>query len=199
MNSKMAEGVKNIFGGNLFIDKTRGQVHLGEVLEMVFDMFEDVMKNGPLAREPCTKVKVYLMDMKLHEDAIHRGPAQVYPAIRGGIRGAMMLAKPMMLEPLQILQIEAPNEYMGEISKLVSNKRGQLLDMNEEGSLIVVRAKLPVAEMIGWSSDLRSATGGRGNSFLVDQMFEKLPDELQEKIVKQIKDRKGLTESQVGV
>jgi elongation factor 2 len=199
MDSKSAEGVKGIFGGNLFIDKTRGQVHLGEVLEMILDMFEDVMKNGPLAREPCTRIKVYLMDMKLHEDAIHRGPAQVYPAIREGVRGAMMLAKPTMFEPLQILQIEAPNEYMGEISKLVSNKRGQLLDMTEQGSLIIVKAKLPVAEMIGWSSDLRSATGGRGNSFLIDQMFEKLPDELQEKIVRQIKDRKGLSESQVGV
>jgi elongation factor 2 len=199
MDSKSAEGVKGIFGGNLFIDKTRGQVHLGEVLEMILYMFEDVMKNGPLAREPCTRIKVYLMDMKLHEDAIHRGPAQVYPAIREGVRGAMMLAKPTMFEPLQILQIEAPNEYMGEISKLVSNKRGQLLDMTEQGSLIIVKAKLPVAEMIGWSSDLRSATGGRGNSFLIDQMFEKLPDELQEKIVRQIKDRKGLSESQVGV
>ena len=61
------------------------------------------------------------------------------------------------------------------------------------------KAKLPVAEMIGWSSDLRSATGGRGSSSLIDQAFEKLPDELQQKIVKQIIDRKGLSESQVGV
>jgi len=199
MDSKTAEGVKCIFGGNMFIDKTRGQVHLGEVLEMVLDMFEDVMKNGPLARDPCAKVKVYLMDMKLHEDAIHRGPAQVYPAIREGIRGAMMLAKPMILEPLQVLQIEAPIEYMGNISKIINNKRGQLLDMKEDGSLVIVKAKMPVGEMIGWSSDLRSATGGRGNSFLIDQMFERLPGELQDKIVKQIKERKGLSESQVGV
>ena len=50
--------------------------------------------------------------------------------------------------------------------------------------------------MFGWSSDLRSATGGRGNSSLVDQMYEKLPEELQEKIVKQIRGRKGLTDAQ---
>ena len=90
-------------------------------------------------------------------------------------------------------------EYMGEISKLISNKRGQLLEMNQTEAIVTVRAKIPVAEMIGWSSDLRSATGGRGSSSLIDQAFEKLPDELQIKIVKQIIDRKGLSESQVGV
>jgi elongation factor 2 len=99
---------------------------------------------------------------------------------------------------MQVLRIEAPNEYMGEISKLVQNKRGQLLEMNEEGSLIIVKAKMPVGEMFGWSSDLRSATGGRGNSSLVDQSFEKLPNEQQEKIIKQIKERKGLTDAMVG-
>ena len=64
--------------------------------------------------------------------------------------------------------------------------------------MVVAKAKLPVGEMFGWSSELRSATGGRGNSSLVDQMFEKLPAELQDKIVKQIRERKGLTEGQVG-
>ena len=196
--TKEGEGIKEVYQGNLFMDQTRGQVHLGEVLEMILDTFEDVMNKGPLAREPTQKVLVRLMDMTLHEDAIHRGPAQTYPAVREGIRGAMMEAGPMLLEPLQILQIEAPSEYMGEISKLISNKRGQLLDMQQEGATVVVKAKMPVGEMFGWSSDLRSATGGRGNSSLVDQVFEKLPEDLQQKIRKQIISRKGLSESQLG-
>jgi elongation factor 2 len=110
----------------------------------------------------------------------------------------MMQANPLIFEPKQILQIDCPTDYMGEVSKIVSNKRGQLLEMNQEGTQTVIKAKLPVAEMIGWSSDLRSATGGRGNSSLIDQMFEKLPGELQEKIVRQIRERKGLTAGQVG-
>jgi len=199
MDSKEALKVKDFFKGNMLVDATRGQVHIGEVMELVLDMFEDIMNQGPLAKEPCVKVKVILTDMKLHEDAIHRGPAQMYPAVREGIRGAMMDAKPLLFEPLQILQIEAPAECLGEISKLISNKRGQLLDANQEGATTIIKAKMPVADMFGWSSDLRSATGGRGSSSLVDQMFEKLPGELQEKIVKQIRDRKGLTEAQVGV
>ncbi|MBN1644664.1 elongation factor EF-2 [Candidatus Woesearchaeota archaeon] len=197
-DNKKALSVKDVFNGCLFLDETRGIVYINEILEMVMDMFEDVMRAGPIAREPCLRVKVSLMDCKLHEDAIHRGPAQLYPAVREGIRGAMMQANPVIFEPKQILQIDSPSDYMGEVSKIVSNKRGQLLEMNQEGSQTVIKAKLPVAEMIGWSSDLRSATGGRGNSSLVDQMFEKLPGELQDKIVKQIRERKGLTAGQVG-
>ncbi len=198
MDSKEAVKVKNVFNGNVFVDNTRGQVHIGEVIEMILDMFEDIMKAGPLCKEPSINCKVVLQDMKLHEDAIHRGPAQMYPAVREGIRGTMMTAGPVLFEPLQTLRIEAPKDYMGEISKLVQNKRGQLLEMNEEGSLVIAIAKMPVGEMFGWSSDLRSATGGRGNSSLVDQTFDKLPNEHQEKIIKQIKERKGLTDAMVG-
>jgi len=73
-----------------------------------------------------------------------------------------------------------------------------LLDMQQEGDQTVIIAKLPVAEMIGWSSDLRSATGGRGVSSLVDQSFERLPYELQDKVRNGIVQRKGLTEGQLG-
>ena len=170
-----------------------------EVIEMIFDMFEDVMENGPLAREPSINVMVSLTDMKLHEDAIHRGPAQAYPALREGIRGAMMLAGPVMYEPLQIIIIEAPSQFMGAISKLIGAKRGQLLDMQtEEEHETTFKVKMPVNEMIGWASDLRSATEGRGSSSLMDQAFEKLPNELQIKIIQQIVQRKGLKESQLG-
>jgi len=197
-DSKTALSIKDVCNGCLFVDETRGIVYINEIMELVLDMFEDVMKAGPIAREPCVRVKVSIMDCKLHEDAIHRGPAQMYPAVRDGIRAAMMMANPVVYEPKQILQIEAPAEYMGEVSKIVNNKRGQLQEMTQEGARVVIKAKLPVAEMIGWASDLRSATGGRGTSSLQDQMFEKIPTELQEKVVRQIRERKGLTAGQVG-
>lgn len=196
--TKEADSIKAIFDGNIFMDKTRGIVQINEIMEMVLDMFEDVMKSGPLAKEPCVGVKVSLMDCKLHEDAIHRGPAQMYPAVREGIRAAIMQAGPVLFEPIQTHVIDSPADNMGDCSKLVMNKRGQLIDMNQEGATAVIKAKLPVAEMIGWSSDLRSATNGRGTSALLDQEFEKLPEELQKKIRTQIIQRKGLTEAQLG-
>ncbi|MBD3313895.1 elongation factor EF-2 [Candidatus Woesearchaeota archaeon] len=195
-DTKDADKIKDVFNGNIFVDQTRGIVYINEIIELVLDMFEDVMNAGPLAKEPCVGVRVNMTDCKLHEDAIHRGPSQMYPAVREGIRGAIMISSPMLFEPVQTLQFEAPDEYMGEISKLISNKRGQLLEMNQEGPEVVVKGKLPVGEMFGMTSDLRSATGGRGNQFLVDQNFEKLPEEMQPKIIKQIRDRKGLGENQ---
>jgi len=196
-DAKSAANVKAMSKGSLFVDATRGIVYINEIMEMLLDMFEDVVKAGPLAKEPCVNMMVTLMDCKLHEDAIHRGPAQMYPAVREGIRAAIMEAGPLFYEPLQITRIEAPNDYVGEISKLISGRRGQLLSMDQEGDITVFQAKMPVGELFGWSNDLRSATGGRGNSSLVDQVFEKLPMELQEKIRTQIAQRKGLTAGQL--
>ncbi len=193
MDSKEARSVVEVFNGNMLIDNTRGIVHIGEIIDMVCEGFEQVMNGGPLAREPGDKVLVRLMDCKLHEDTIHRGPAQVLPAVRDAIREAMVNANVVIYEPLQIIQIDIPERFLGEMSKLIQNKRGQLLSMDQEGEIISIKSKLPVAEMFGLASDLRSATEGRGNYFLIDQKFEKLPTELQDKVIKQIRQRKGLS------
>lgn len=194
LDAKQAGTYKEFFKGNVLVDQTRGEVHIGEVIEMVMDGFEEVMSEGPLAREPGVKIKVNLVDLKLHEDAIHRGPAQVLPAVREAIKLAMLDAQAVLYEPQQILQIESPSEFLGELSKLVQNKRGQLLDVAQEGEHITVKAKLPVAEMFGMTSDLRSATEGRAHFFMVDQVFEKIPEDLQAKTRLLIRKRKGLRE-----
>ena len=193
-DAKEARKIKEIFKGCVLVDATRGIVHIGEVIEMILDAFEQVIKEGPLAREHGVKIKVNLTDCKLHEDAIHRGPAQVLPAVRDAIKEAMRQANAVIFEPLQIIQIESPIDFMGEISKLVQNKRGQVLNMEQQGDHLTIKSKLPVAEMFGFTSDLRSATSGKGSHYLVDQVFEKLPEVLQEKVIKQIRQRKGLSE-----
>ncbi len=194
--TKEANKIRAVFRGNMFLDNTRGVVHIGEVIDLVLDGFDQVMEGGPLAREPCVKLLIKLHDTKLHEDSIHRGPAQILPAVREGLRDAMRNANPIIYEPVQIIQFEAPITFMSDLSKLVANKRGQLLNMTQEGGTVILEAKMPVAEMIGLSSTLRSATEGRGIFFVVDQTFEKLPSELQIKVIQQIRQRKGLTENQ---
>jgi elongation factor 2 len=188
--------VRDIYKGNMLLDETKGEVHLGEVIEMIMDAFEMVIDAGPLAREPCMKIAIYLEDIKLHEDAIHRGPAQVYPAVREGITDSMKKSGPALFEPLQIHVIEVPEAFLGTITKLVGGKRGQLLDVKQEGGMIYIKAKIPVAEMIGWSNDLRSATEGRGSSSLLEQEFDRVPRSLQADIIRRIRDRKGLAENQ---
>ena len=192
----MIRNVRDIYKGNMFLDETRGEVHIGEIIEMVLDAFEMVMDQGPLAREPCMKIKASLVDTKLHEDAIHRGPAQVYPAIREAITEAMKKADAYMLEPLQTHLIETPDKFLGEITRLVGGKRGQLINVEQEGTNIEAKSKIPVAEMIGWSNDLRSATEGRGTSSLIDQSFDRVPQSIQSDVIRKIRERKGLSENQ---
>jgi elongation factor 2 len=188
--------IRDIYKGNIFFDKTKGEVHIGEVIEMVLDAFEMVMDRGPLARESCIKMKVSLMDIRLHEDAIHRGPAQVYPAVREAIEESMRQADACLLEPVQIHLIEIPDKFLNAITRLIGGKRGQLIEVKQEEAETQVKAKIPVAEMIGWSNDLRSATEGRGISSLSDQMFEKVPSSMMPEVIKRIRDRKGLAENQ---
>jgi elongation factor 2 len=191
-----AERVKDIFQGSVFIDMTRGVVALNEVMELVLDGFEQVMKAGPLAREACTNFKIRLMDVALHEDAIHRGPGQVYPALRDGLKLAINEAGPMLFEPVQTIQVDCPQDMMGPVSSVVNNRRGQVLDMIMDEDNLSIIAKIPVAETFGMTGDIRSATSGKGSFFVKNQTFEQLPRDQQETIIKQIRDRKGLTENQ---
>jgi elongation factor 2 len=191
-----ARQYRDIYKGCVLLDTTKGEVHMPEVIDMICDAFEAVVNSGPLAHEPCMRLKVSIEDVKLHEDAIHRGPAQVYPAIRDSIKAGMHQGRAIIFEPIQVLQIEAPLKFMGEITKLVQRKRGQTMNIEQEGDHISMRTKMPVSEMMTLASDLRGATEGRGTFALVDQLFEKLPRELQEKLIQQIRNRKGLDVNQ---
>ncbi|MDD5238858.1 MAG: elongation factor EF-2 [Candidatus Nanoarchaeia archaeon] len=191
-----AKKVWEIFNKNLFIDNTKGIVHIGEVEELCIEAFKEVMKQGPMAREPGFGMIVRLTDTTLHEDAIHRGPAQVIPAVRDAIKSAIMNAKPTLFEPVQTIRIDAPAEYLGAISSLIQSRRGQLLDVNQEGMQMVVKAKLPVGEMFGFTDTLRSETEGRAFWSLQDSAFEKIPASIQDETVRKIRQRKGLTENQ---
>lgn len=196
MDKDEARSVKDIFQGNIFIDSTKGEVHMIEIMESVLEAFEAVMKEGPLCREPVQGIKVTLVDVKMHEDSIHRGPAQIIPAVRDGLKEAFKEAKPTMLEPVQDIRIDAPNQYLGNISKLIGGRRGQLLDSQFEGEELIVLAKIPVAESFGFTGDLRSVTEGRGVWSLMESQFEKLPSSLQAGVIQSIRTRKGLTENQ---
>jgi elongation factor 2 len=196
MDKDEARAVKEIFQNNVFVDMTKGEVHMIEIMESVLEAFEGVMKEGPLCREPVQGVKVTLVDVKMHEDSIHRGPAQVIPAVREGVKDAFKESKPTMLEPVQEIRIDAPNQFLGNISKLIGQRRGQLVDSQFEGEELIVLAKIPVAESFGFTGDLRSVTEGRGVWSLMNSQFEKLPSSLQAGVIQQIRTRKGLTENQ---
>lgn len=192
MDRDEAKGVVAFHGTNVLLDMTKGIQYLHETIELVTEAFHEAMEKGPLANEKVMGLKVMLVDAKLHEDSIHRGPAQVIPAARTAIYGAMCQAKRVLLEPKQYVFINVPQDMMGAATRDIQQRRGVIEDMQQEGDITTIRTKVPVAEMFGFASAIRSATTGKALWSTENAGFERVPRELQDEIVKQIRTRKGL-------
>ena len=187
-----AKGVVGFKNNNVLVDCTKGIQYLHETMELVKQSFEEAMMRGPLANEKVAGLKVKLMDAKLHEDTIHRGPAQIIPAVRDGIYGAMCQAGRILLEPMQKLFISVPPDYMGGAVNLINQRRGTIVEMGQEGADSTVTAEVPVADMFGFSSDVRGSTQGRAIWSVENAGFKQLLPDLQKKVVAEIRTRKGL-------
>jgi elongation factor 2 len=187
-----AKGIADIFESNVYLDMTKGIQHLNETMELILEGFHEVMKGGPLSKEPCMGVKVKLMDAKLHEDAVHRGPAQVIPASRQGIQAAMLMADDTLLEPYQKVFIQVPQDQMGGATKEIQGRRGIIINMTSEGDMTIIESRAPVSELFGFAGDIRSATEGRAMWSTEFAGFDTLPANLTGEIVSGIRERKGL-------
>jgi elongation factor 2 len=192
MDKDTSQSVENIIGKNIFIDDTKGIQHLNETMELVVEGLQEALEDGPLAAEPVEGALLRLHDARLHEDAIHRGPAQVIPAVRDAVHRGLIDAEIRLLEPIQDVRIDVPSEHMGAASGEVQGRRGRVDDMYQEGDLMVVEGIAPVEEMIGFSSDIRSATEGRASWNTENAGFRVMADNLQPEIINQIRERKGM-------
>ncbi|AGI47394.1 translation elongation factor 2 (EF-2/EF-G) [Thermoplasmatales archaeon BRNA1] len=193
MSDVEAKGVVKFHETNVLIDCTKGIQYLHETMELVADAFDEAMAKGPLANEKCSGLKCVLMDAKLHEDTIHRGPAQIIPAVRNGIYGAMCEAGRVLLEPMQKIFISVPPDYTGSVISLITQRRGSILDMGQDGADSTVQAKCPVSDMFGFTADIRGATQGRALWSTENAGFEVMIPDLQNKVVGEIRNRKGLS------
>ncbi len=192
MDRDEVKRIAAIYGDNMLVDGTKGILHIGEVLEMCIESFNEVMKTGPQAKEEVRGVKIVLTDMVLHEDAIHRGPAQVIPAVRDAVKDAVMGASPVLLEPIQIIRIDLPMAFLSNISALVQSKRGIIDNVKDEETKAIITAELPVAATFNFTNELRSGTEGRGSWSLAGETYRRLPRDIYAVVLKQIRERKGM-------
>ncbi len=192
MDKDEAKNVVSFKNTNVLLDMTKGIQYLHETMELIKQSFDEAMVRGPLAAEKVSGLKVKLVDAKLHEDTIHRGPAQVIPAVRDGIYGSMCQAGRVLMEPMQKLYISVPPDYMGGAVNMITQRRGTVIDMGQDGADSSVTAIAPVADMFGFASDIRSATQGRALWSTENSGFQRIPAELQKKIVGEVRVRKGL-------
>jgi len=192
MGKDEAKGVTHVYGTNMLIDMTKGIQYLKETMELIIEGLEEALKNGPLAREPAQGIKIRLVDVKLHEDAVHRGPAQVIPAVRSAIQGGVLMASPSLLEPVQKVFISVPQAQMGAAVREIQGRRGVINDIQTEGDMTIIEGQAPVAELFGFASDIRGATEGRALWNTEFLGFFPVPASMQNEIVINIRKRKGL-------
>ncbi len=187
-----AKKIWAVHNNNVLVDASRGIQSLFEIKELVIQGFSDAMDQGPLAKEKGFGVKVVLEDATLHEDSIHRGPAQVLPAITRTIFACMLNANPVLYEPKQILTITVPQNQMGSASKELGARRTQISEMRTEGDATIIVSKAPVKELIGFAASIRGATQGRAMWTAEYAGYDLLPAELQRPTITEIRKRKGM-------
>ncbi|MFH0905804.1 MAG: elongation factor EF-2 [archaeon] len=187
---------KNIWAchnNNVFINRTKGIQNLFETKELLVDAFVDATTKGPVAMERVTGMIVNLVDATLHEDAIHRGPAQILPAITRGLYACILSSDYQLLEPKQKLSISVPQDFMGAISRVLSSRRSQIEEIKTEGDSSVIIGKIPVKSLIGLSQELRGSTQGRAIWTAEYSGYELLPKSLLLETIADIRKRKGQT------
>ncbi|OIO26231.1 elongation factor EF-2 [Candidatus Micrarchaeota archaeon CG1_02_55_22] len=195
LDRDQAKKVICVHRNNLFIDTSKGVQFLQEIKELLIQAFEEAVDQGPLAKEKCVGVKVLLTDAVIHVDPAHRGPAQILPALKRPIYAGMIMAGTVLMEPKQKLFINAPADYMSAIINSVQGRRGQIVDMQQEGEAIAVQAIVPVAAMFGFASDIRGASQGRAVWYYEYAGYEKLPASQQGPTIAAIRKRKGEPEN----
>ncbi len=167
---------------NVFVDATKGVQYLQDIRELVVQAFKDAMTLGPLAREKCTGVKVKLTD------------ASIVPAIRSPIYASMLMGGAVLLEPKVNLFVSTPSEFMSGAISQIQGRRGQVVNIDQEGEAVGIHANVPVSALFGFASEIRGATQGRATWYHEYAGYEKLPSGMQEQIIKEIRKRKGLSE-----
>jgi len=177
---------------NIIVDLTKGIQYLREARDMIISGFRWACQNGPLCEEPIRGIKVKLMDAMLHEDPVHRGPAQIMPAIRRAILGSFLTANAVLLEPIYKIGVSVPAQWVGDCSSIITRKRGRILSSEQKGALTMITGYIPVAETFGLSAEMRSATSGHAFWQCTFDHWEKVPENVAVEVIKKIRERKGL-------
>jgi len=177
---------------NVLVDLTKGVQYLREVRDMMVSGFRWACQNGPLCEEPMRGIKVKITDVLLHEDPAHRGPAQIMPAVRHGILGSFLSSHPVMLEPVYKIGVRVPAQYVGEVSRLITKRRGRIVASEQRGSLTMVTGFIPVAEAFGLSAGMRHATSGHAFWQCTFDHWEKTPENVAVEVIRATRERRGL-------
>nr|UXY87190.1 elongation factor EF-2 [Cryptomonas sp.] len=197
----------DVNGANLLIDKTKAIQYLNEIKDSCISAFQWASKEGVLCGESMRGISFNIVDVTLHADSIHRGGGQIIPTARRCFYGAQLLAKPRLLEPVYLVEIQCPEQAIGAIYSVLNRKRGHVFEETQRPGTPTfnIKAFLPVQESFGFTADLRAATSGQAFPQCVFDHWQVVQgDPLDKKdknsdLVKSIRKRKGLKEDIPGL
>ncbi|MEM3696364.1 MAG: elongation factor EF-2 [Candidatus Bathyarchaeia archaeon] len=188
-----ARNVIAIEGTNVLVNRIKGRQYVEEIIDHVKSGFREAVYTSVLAKEPAYGLKVNLEDILVHEDPVHRGPAQILPMTWRPIWCSFLLSDPKLLEPILNFECKVPNEFVSNVIAIVQKRRGKILDMINEEDMVIVKAEMPVAESFGLADELRSSTQGRAFWATQFSRWAPVPESMQAEIIAQIRKRRGLS------
>ncbi|MFO7885133.1 MAG: elongation factor G, partial [Desulfobacteraceae bacterium] len=145
--------------------------------------FQNCMAKGPKMGFPVTGIKITLVDGAFH--AVDSSEMAFQAAARGGFLEGYLKAKPVIHEPIMKVVIETPNEFQGSCMGLINQRRGIIQGSQEEGVMSVIESQVPLSEMFGFSTVLRSATQGKAQFTMEFSSYKQVPQSVAEEIAKQ--------------
>ena len=166
-----------------FVDATVGGSVPREYIKPTGEGLEAALEHGMLAGYPVIDIKATLFDGSYHD--VDSSEMAYKIAASMALKEAAKKCKPVILEPIMEVEVTAPSEYLGSVMGDVSSRRGQITDQEERGTAIIVRAMIPLSEMFGYVTDLRSFTQGRGNYSMKFDHYSEVPKSIAEKIIKE--------------
>jgi len=178
--------------GNLLVDETKGVQFIQESIDSIRSGFDDVVHSGPLARETVRGLKFVLHHFVPHEDPAHRGLAQLMPATRRSMLGSMLIADPILLEPILGIEIKCPQEQIGVVAGILSGKRGKLLNVDQKGVIAIIQGEVPASETFDLSEIMRGGTAGKALWSTYFKAWQPVPQSLFKSLITDIRKRKGL-------
>jgi elongation factor G len=172
-------------GGYEFVDKISGGVIPKEYIPSVDAGIQDAMQSGVLAGYPVVDIRATLVYGSYHEV----DSSEMAFKIAGSMcfKKAARAAQPVLLEPIMAVEVVTPDDYMGDVIGDLNSRRGRVEGMEQRGNSQVIRAQVPLAEMFGYATDLRSRTQGRATYTMQFSAYQEVPESVSREIVARVR------------
>ncbi len=193
-DAKEARKILDIYESCMLVDAMSGVQRFERIFSYLQTTFREFVDAGPIAHEPIMGVKVTLTDATVHTDPAHTGYNEVATMVSAGLNMGFLTGKPGLYEPVLNADIKTPTDTQGQVIKVLTGHRGQIITIEAEEDNVTVKGTLPTAETVGIADEFRSATAGRSFFGYQFRGFESVPSSIQEELILEIRKRKEMPE-----